>query len=279
MNYATTATLAFPQAPSPLPPEFRGRMGFLNHDFQTAGDSRGFPDYMPRVDKNGLPETIKMLYSMLEKMDATYQHLWTDVFHFYSPTGTTYATSADRLEKMLAGNIAFTNNAGTDTNAWYPTKKNLYKADGSPQEPAKQETITCGGAMVITHGGVENINGRLGQGILMLDRQRMPSFNQLMTHPARDFFVHAATICRVEKVSGASFPSIPIARNGPYRVNPFDRNGGNKCPVLFAFGMEEPKAYTIDFMSLCCRVNYVPLCRFSPLLDSEYPVSPLVPTR
>jgi len=203
------------------------------HDYQSTDVD---PDYRPRTWQKcqtlpsekwyGTAETEKYFVSNKERLEKAWQFLAFDMFSYY---GKAYSVSVlkSKWADFMHGAKFITNGAGSETNADYINGTNLDKED------MKQETITCGGNVMVLSGNKRTISGVPCTGVLLLDRSYPPpSFETLLNHPYHSCFVHAATVCRPEAGTQANFPRNAYAPNGTHIVNHFPHFDGALVPFL-----------------------------------------------
>jgi hypothetical protein len=131
--------------------------GFVMHDHQIYGVSR------PERNKSnkkilGLPEVHSLIDSARVKLPAVIQFFMYNLFSI-SVGGSMNKKDLDAaFNSVYHGGRAFTNGAGSDTHAVYPTKRNLNKP------PMLLSPMVCGGALVRVIGEgrkfAEDVNGK-----------------------------------------------------------------------------------------------------------------------
>jgi hypothetical protein len=242
-----------------LDPELRGKRAFILHDFQCKDFE---PYYKPRVwdKKVGLPETEKLGDAIFEQMSEAWQWFWYNWLDTYTHPTITSTDLKRRWKDLTDGAKAFTNKHGSDQYADYINGANLEKA------PMAQENVTTAGNIVVLTGNHRSMGGKPFWGVWCLDRLSPPP-NLDENHPARDCFIHAATVCRPEPAEGENFPRHAIAPNGTYVVNNFPHCDGNKVPVPFV----SARGAASTFMGLNVRENWIWEGRLCPLDDDEFP--------
>lgn len=250
-----------PAPPVVIPPEVRGKLYVLLHDYQV--DDLNFTPYLPRVCNSdgtpnlingqpyGLPETEKCYIAQWEEMTEPWQWFWFDLLKRACPSTWTDAQVKSAWANLTHGARAFTNKHG-----WNDGYQDYINHVNPGVEGMKQENVTTCGNVVLAAGEPITKGGKLVLPIVTLDRLKPPpAIEDVADKP---WLIHTATICRPEHVD---ITPIPDAPNGTFSVIQFPQAGGNDVPVpLVTTG----------------GLNYIVMRRLRKLADGEPIPSPYV---
>lgn len=243
-----------------IPPEMRGLLGFIEHDFQSSETS-----FLPRVygEKYGLPETEKLGDNMAEDMVEAWQWFWFDLLSLFSPPEKTEAQIKQSWADLTHGAKFKTNKHGWNNGYTdYINRVNI-----ELDKPMRWENVTTCGNPVLLTGEKRNFGGNEFQGVWCLDTTFDPPAD-FIGHPAFDCLVHSATTCRPERGTQPNFPLHSIAPNGTFLCNNFPHTEGRRVPVPF----QSARGRQADFMGIAVRENWIASWRLCKLEDHEYPV-------
>ena len=216
-----------------LPPlEVRGKLWVLRHDYECNDEN--FTPFLPRVcelrdgiptpklsngEPYGLPETEKLYISDFVEMTRIFQEFWFACLCAFSPYSTT-------INKQKWADLTHGAKFATNKRGWNDGYQDyINNVNGGATGMMKENVTTCGN-VVLQAGEPCMRGGKEVLPIFTLDFDKsLPSVSDVIKQP---WFIHAATVCRYERVD----PTYRIdAPYGTFMVNPFPHTGGNHVPV------------------------------------------------
>jgi hypothetical protein len=262
---------------SPVPVEVSGKLFYSLHDFQSK-----YYSYKPRMaetNASGTPQVLRFLDSENEEMECWYQNFWYDALCFLAPGRSEY-DNKKAWEDLTSSIKAFTNEWGTDKGKCCITGRNPDK------QLAKQAHVSCGGNVFIGIPGKTKrfVDGKIGQAVLVLDRDYPITWSQLLSTQLWKYFMHTSTV--ITKYNAVNYKkhtpstlSVPSSVNFvAKRVDPFPHNQFEPTqitPVPMASYSGEPYDGLLKY-GIHARIKYVLVERLVSIPDSEYNLSSFV---
>lgn len=259
---------------SPIPIDVQGKLFFALHDWQSK-----YYGYKTRIDDNnakGTPQVLRLLDSDNEEMECWWQELWFDALCYFAPGRSDFENERSWID-LTSSIKAYTNEWGTDKGFCCITKRNPGK------QLAKQAHVSCGGNVFVGIPGKTKrfADGKLGQAILVLDRDYPITWDELRKNPLWNFFMHTSTV--ITKLIPTNYPKIipsTVAipsdiKVTPTKVDPFPHNQLEPTQIT-PVPMGSFTGETMIVNGLHCRIKYVHVDRVVSLPDEEYKISPFV---
>lgn len=259
---------------SGLPADVRGKIYFALHDWESK-----YYGYKTRIDQSnakGAPQVLRFLDSENEEMECWWQQLWYDALCYFAP-GRGEDGDIKTWIDLTTSIKAFTNEWGTDKGKCCITGRNPDK------QLAKQAHVSCGGNLFVGVPGKTRkfADGKIGQAILVLDRDFPVSWGELMVNPLWKFFMHTATV--ITKLVPTNYskiiPSTVVIPSGtivkPTKVDPFPHNQTYPTQITpVPMGSYTGEQMMVN--GLHCRIKYVHTERLVWIPDEETNISPFV---
>lgn len=257
-----------------LPPEIAGKLFYVLPDWLTP-----YYNYQPRMKADGTPAVLRYLDSENETMECWYQKdLWYPSLCYFAP-GRSESGNVQAWKDLTSSIKAFTNEWGTDKGYDCVTGNNAGK------ELAKQAHVSCGGNVFIgIPGKTKNFgSGKVGQAVLVLDRDHPITWDALRQTKFWKYFVHTATV--ITKFPATDYhlsPSTVVIPDDieitPTKQDPFPHNQNYPTkitPVPQASYAGERWDGLVSH-GIHCRVKYVMVERLVALPDDESQISPFI---